>query len=237
MVAPPFADALARAPAAPVVMPRIDFVHITVAHARTDTGMLDHLAQNSRTVRLLPSLFLGAAMNNTVSAAAPNVATDPHLDPRVREFLVQIGKDPSPFWELPQPKPQEILTVLQKLTPVDVSGSRPLSGPSRRMAPRFEIYIMKPEHPTGKSEILFFVHGGVWIVVGNFENHKRFLRDLVVGCGQVGVFVEYTPLPAAKYPTQLNECYTALTWTAPMPANSAPTAVALRSLEIQSAVT
>ena len=57
-----------------------------------------------RTVRLLTSaaLFLGATMTNTISAAAPNLATDPSLDPRVREFLVQIDKDPSPFWKLPR---------------------------------------------------------------------------------------------------------------------------------------
>ncbi len=61
--------------------------------------------------------------------------------------------------------------------------------------------------------MLFFIHGGVWIV-GNFQNHQRLLRDLVVGSGQVGVFVEYTPLPAAKFPTQLEESYAALTWTA-----------------------
>ncbi len=60
---------------------------------------------------------------------------------------------------------------------------------------------------------LFFVHGGVWIV-GNFQNHQRLLRDLVVGSGQIGVFVEYTSLPAAKFPTQLNECYAALKWVA-----------------------
>jgi hypothetical protein len=35
--------------------------------------------------------------------AAPNVATDPNIDPSVREFLVHIDKNPSPFWELPQP--------------------------------------------------------------------------------------------------------------------------------------
>jgi acetyl esterase len=52
--------------------------------------------------------------------------------------------------------------------------------------------------------VLLFLHGGVRIV-GNFENHKRLLHDLVVKSGEVGVFVEYTPLPAAKYPTQLNE--------------------------------
>ena len=35
--------------------------------------------------------------------------------------------------------------------------------------------------------------GGVWIV-DNFQNHQRLLRDLVVGSGQIGVFVEYNPL-------------------------------------------
>lgn len=59
--------------------------------------------------------------------------------------------------------------------------------------------------------MLFFIHGGVWIV-GNFQNHQRLLRDLVVGSGQIGVFVEYTPLPSAKFPVQLEECYAALKW-------------------------
>ena len=31
---------------------------------------------------------------------------------------------------------------------------------------------------------------------------------------RVGVFVEYTPLPEAKFPTQLEECYAALKWVA-----------------------
>jgi acetyl esterase len=59
--------------------------------------------------------------------------------------------------------------------------------------------------------VLLFTHGGVWIV-GKFQNHQRLLRDLVVGSGQVGVFVEYTPLPEAKYPTQLEESDAALKW-------------------------
>ena len=42
-------------------------------------------------------------------------------------------------------------------------------------------------------------NGRVWIV-GNFENHQRLLRDLVVGSGRIGVFVEYTPLPAPRRP-------------------------------------
>ena len=60
---------------------------------------------------------------------------------------------------------------------------------------------------------MLFIHGGVWIV-GNFQNHQRLLRDLVVGSGQIGVFVEYTPLPEAKFPTQLEECFAVLKWVA-----------------------
>jgi acetyl esterase len=76
-----------------------------------------------------------------------------------------------------------------------------------------KLYIMKPEQVSSNPGVLLFVHGGVWIV-GNFQNHQRLLRDLVVGSGQVGVFVEYTPLPQAKFPTQLEEIYAALKWVA-----------------------
>jgi acetyl esterase/lipase len=72
---------------------------------------------------------------------------------------------------------------------------------------------MKPEHVTGKPGVLLFIHGGVWIV-GNFQNHQRLLRDLVVGSGQIGVFVEYTSLPKARFPTQLDQSYAVLKWVA-----------------------
>jgi acetyl esterase len=68
------------------------------------------------------------------------------IDPRVREFLVKIDKDPSPFWELPQPKPQDILTGLQDQTPVDMSGvttsERAITVDGRQV----KLYIMKPAH-------------------------------------------------------------------------------------------
>jgi len=143
----------------------------------------------------------------------PDAASDPRIDPQVRSFLAELNKDSSPFWELPQPKPQEILTGIQNQTPVDLSGvtttERTISQDGRTV----KLYIMKPQQVTGKPGVLFFIHGGVWIV-GNFQNHQRLLRDLVVGSGQVGVFVEYTPLPAAKYPTQMEESYAALKWVA-----------------------
>jgi acetyl esterase/lipase len=145
--------------------------------------------------------------------AAPDAAADPRIDPQIRSFLAEINKDSSAFWELPQPKPQQILTGLQQQTTVDMSGVTVTQQTISQNGRAVKLYIMKPEHVSGKPGVLLFIHGGVWIV-GNFENHQRLLRDLVVGSGQIGVFVEYTPVPEAKFPTQLEECYTALRWVA-----------------------
>jgi acetyl esterase len=145
------------------------------------------------------------------ASAAPDPATDPRIDPQVRSFLAKINKDDSPFWELPQPKPQEILTGLQSETPVDMSGVTTIDKTVAQDGRVVKLHIMKPEHVSGRPGVLLFIHGGVWIA-GDFENHQRLLRDLVVGSGQIGVFVEYTPLPAARFPTQLDECYAALKW-------------------------
>jgi acetyl esterase len=162
----------------------------------------------------IATLLAGAAiMTIQTATAAPDAAADPRIDPQIRPFLADLNKDPSPFWELPQPKPQDILTGLQSKTPVDMSGVTTIEKTIVEDGRSVKIHIMTPEHVTGKPGVLFFVHGGVWIV-GNFANHQRLLRDLVVGSGQIGVFVEYTPLPQAKFPTQLEESYAALKWTA-----------------------
>ncbi|MGV1795330.1 alpha/beta hydrolase [Rhizobium sp. A37_96] len=146
-------------------------------------------------------------------AASKDPSTDPNIDPQIRSFLKELNKDSSPFWKLPQPQPQDILTGLQNKTAVDMSGVTTVEKTVTQDGQAVKIYIMTPEKLTGKPGILFFVHGGVWIV-GNFQNHQRLLRDLVVGSGQIGVFVEYTPLPEAKYPTQLDQSYAALEWAA-----------------------
>ena len=160
-------------------------------------------------------LIIGATLMTQIAtkiaAAAPDAANDPRIDPQIRSFLAELNKDSSPFWQLPQPKPQEILTGLQSKTPVDMSDVTTTEQAITQDGRTVKLYIMKPEHVSGKPGVLLFIHGGVWIV-GNFQNHQRLLRDLVVGSGQVGVFVEYTPLPTAKFPVQLEESYAALKW-------------------------
>ena len=166
-------------------------------------------------LRKLVTLTLGATIGlaQMMSAQTPDAATDPRIDPQIRSFLADLNKDSSPFWELPQPKPQDILTALQNKTPVDMSGVTTVEKTINQDGRMVKLYIMTPQHAAKKPGVLLFIHGGVWIV-GNFQNHQRLLRDLVVGSGQIGVFVEYTPLPAAKFPTQMEESYAALKWVA-----------------------
>ena len=152
-------------------------------------------------------------MTHLAAANAQHAATDPRIDPQVRTFLADLNKDSSSFWELPQPKPQEILTGLQNQTPVDMSGVTSVEKTITQDERTVKVHIMTPTHLRGKPGVLFFIHGGVWIV-GNFQNHQRLMRDLVIESGQIGVFVEYTPLPDAKYPTQIEESYAALKWVA-----------------------
>lgn len=145
------------------------------------------------------------------AATSPKAATDPRIEPHVRSFLAELDKNPSPFWELPQPKPQDVLTALQNKTPVDMSGVSTTEKTITQAGRSVKLYVMTPKAGAEKPGVLLFIHGGVWLV-GNFQNHQRLLRDLVVGSGQVGVFVEYSLLPKARFPTQLDESYAALEW-------------------------
>ncbi len=161
----------------------------------------------------LAAMVAGIALTTQSAIAAPAPSSDPRIDPQVRAFLTELNKDSSPFWELPQPKPQEILTALQNKTAVDMSGVTTVEKTIDQDGHTVKLYIMTPDHAADRPGVLYFIHGGVWLV-GNFQNHQRLLRDLVVGSGQVGVFVEYTPLPAAKFPTQMEESYAGLKWVA-----------------------
>jgi hypothetical protein len=86
-----------------------------------------------------------------------DAATDPRINPKVRAFLTELNKDSSPFWELPQPKPQEILTALQNKTAVDMSGvtvtQRTISEGGRSV----KLYIMTPQAKADRPGVLYFV--------------------------------------------------------------------------------
>jgi acetyl esterase len=165
-------------------------------------------------ILLTSTLILGATIAMTQTAgAAPDAAKDPRIDPQVRAFLADVNKDPSPFWELPGPQVRAVLTGLQAKTPVDLSGVTISEKTIAANGQSVKLYVVKPQAAAGPPPVLLFIHGGVWIA-GNFENHKRLVRDLVVRSGAAAVFVEYTPIPDAVFPTQVEQNYAAAKWVA-----------------------
>ncbi len=178
------------------LLPALSFA---VAHAQNDKGA--------------DAPFEPKACSTHVTPAPANVADDPDLLPAVRKFLVQLDKNPSPFWTLPQPKPQEIVTELQNQTKVDLSGVTTTEQSLTVDGRTVKLFIVKPDHVDAHPGVMLFLHGAVWIA-GNFENHKRLVRDLVVESGQPAVFPELTNLPVGKYPVPLNQAYATLEWIA-----------------------
>jgi acetyl esterase/lipase len=79
---------------------------------------------------------------------------------------------------LPGPQVRAVLTGLQAKTPVDLSGVIISEKTIAENGQHVKLYVMKPEHVAGRPPVLLFIHGGVWIA-GDFENHKRLVRDLV----------------------------------------------------------
>jgi acetyl esterase len=147
-------------------------------------------------------------MTSTLDSPTLDPAQDPAIDRRTRTFLSEINKDSSPFWELPGDAPREAVTALQNQTSVDLSG---IDVDQRRMTVdgrTITLYVVRPQGATGTLPVFMFFHGAVWIA-GDFENHKRLVRDLVVGSQAVAVFPEYTPVPEARFPVQIEQAYAA----------------------------
>jgi acetyl esterase len=160
------------------------------------------------------AIVAGAVMLTSQEVAgAPDAATDPRIDPKVRTFLAEVNKDTGPFWERPGPEVRATLTGLQAKTAVDVSGVTVAEKTIPGAAGNVKLYIMRPEAAQEVTPVILFIHGGVW-KAGNFENHKRLVRDLVVGSGASAVFVEYTPIPDAVFPVQVEQNYAAAKWVA-----------------------
>jgi acetyl esterase len=152
-------------------------------------------------------------MTDIAEATTIDPAEDPAIDRRTRAFLRDVNRDSSPFWELPGSAPRDMVTALQQQTPVDLSGieidERELSVDGRAI----RLQVVRPAGAGGTLPVFMFFHGAVWIA-GNFENHKRLVRDLVVGSGAVAVFPEYTYVPDAQFPVQIEQAYAAAEWVA-----------------------
>jgi acetyl esterase/lipase len=75
------------------------------------------------------------------------------------------------------------------------------------------VRVYAPEGQDGPLPGLFYIHGGGF-VMGNVEMFDGDATRIAAEVGAVVVSVEYRLAPEHPFPAGLDDCYTALTWTA-----------------------
>lgn len=148
---------------------------------------------------------------DTSSSMVP-VADDQALSALTKSFLAALNAPGGPGLETLSPEDaREVLVGAQKSVEVDYSGIEESEKTITADGFTIRLNIVKPKGSTEIIPVFIFIHGGGW-VLGDYPTHKRMVRDLVVGSGAAGVFVNYTPSPEAQYPQAINEIYAATQW-------------------------
>ncbi len=93
--------------------------------------------------------------------------------------------------------------------PIDIEDLTIADGPSAQVILR----ILRPLHAPAMLPVIVYIHGAGW-VFGSKQTHDRLMRELAVGAEAAVVFPEYRLSPEAKYPTAIEECYSAVKWVA-----------------------
>jgi len=91
--------------------------------------------------------------------------------------------------------------------PVDIEDLTITDRPSAQVAVR----ILRPQNAPAPLPVIVYIHGAGW-VFGSTQTHDRLVRELAVGAGAAVVFPVYRLCPEVRYPTALEECYTAARW-------------------------
>lgn len=141
-------------------------------------------------------------------------AKDPAIEVRTKAFLNMLNSGNGKPMETMKPEEaRKVLEGAQASVKVDISGIEVSEKMIQQDGLSVKLYIVRPAGANGELPAFLFYHGGGW-VLGDFQTHQRFVRDLVVYSGVAAVFVEYSRSPEVKYPVALNEAYAALQWVA-----------------------
>ena len=140
--------------------------------------------------------------------------TDPRIFKEVREFLKILNSGAGkPIEQLSPADARKVLVDAQNSVAVNYSGIEESEKTITEDGEKVTIHITKPAGSKPGAPVFIYIHGGGW-VLGDYQTHRRLVRDLVVESGAVAVFPDYTPSPEARYPTAINQIYATLKWVA-----------------------
>ncbi|WP_181273823.1 alpha/beta hydrolase [Brevibacterium oceani] len=134
----------------------------------------------------------------------------PELEPEAVQFAKDTDSPPFLF-QLPPEEGRATVDEVQSSEidkpDIDEEWITVEGGPTGEVRVR----IVRPAGATGTLPVVFYIHGAGW-VFGNAHTHDRLVRELAVGAGAAVVFPEYDLSPEAKYPTAIEQNYTAAQW-------------------------
>jgi acetyl esterase len=134
----------------------------------------------------------------------------PVLEPAALAFTEATAKPPFLF-ELPPAEGRAAVDDVQsgEIAKPDVDDEwLTLEGGPTGSVP---VRVVRPATASGVLPVVLYVHGAGW-VFGDAATHDRLVRELAVGARAAVVFPEYDRSPEARYPTALEQAYTAARW-------------------------
>jgi acetyl esterase len=135
---------------------------------------------------------------------------EPVLESAARQFAADTANPPFLF-DLPVAEGRKLVDSVQDgdipAPAVDITDIVVPGGPSGEVSVR----IYRPAGSVGELPVILFTHGAGW-VFGDAHTHDRLVRELTTRAEAATVFTNYSLSPEAKYPTAIEEIYTALEW-------------------------
>ena len=141
-------------------------------------------------------------------------AADTAIETKTKVFLKMLNSSGGkPMETLTPTEARGVLEGAQKSVKVDTSGIDVVDKTITSEGVSVKLTIVRPSGVSGVLPAFMFFHGGGW-VIGDYPTHERFIRDLVIHSGAVGIYVDYSRSPEARYPVAINEAYAATKWVA-----------------------
>jgi len=141
-------------------------------------------------------------------------AIDPTLESNTKAILNMLNAgEGKPLQDMQPSEARALLETLQASVEVDVSGIDVTEKIITQDSITVKLFIVKPSGTEAALPVFMFFRGGGW-VLGNFNTHRRLVRDLVVMTGAAAIFPEYSLSPEVHYPVAINEAYAATKWVA-----------------------
>lgn len=141
------------------------------------------------------------------------IADKPVLQWDTQQFVDSLNANAGkPIFSMTPTDARSVLTKAQAV-PVDLAPAAIEEKTIEVGAKKIPLHIIRPENATKPLPVVMYFHGGGW-VLGDFKTHERLLRELTNAANAAIVFVDYSPAPEAKYPTQIEEAYAATKWIA-----------------------